>query len=210
MSNNVLIILGFVSVVINSASIAEPVMIKLPADTSTLKFSTLPGYIIAEQKCNICHSSNYISYQPPGMTQAQWTAEMHKMHQNYGAPINEQQINSLGAYLSVAYGSAKMTDENIIEASKKVEEVKSSGPVNVQALLKDNSCLSCHGLDHRVVGPGYNEVAAKYKSVLDAKKIVAENIQNGGSGRWGAIPMPPMTGLSETEAKALAEFILSQ
>ena len=135
---------------------------------------------------------------------------LNKMHQNYGAPINEQQINSLGAYLSVAYGSAKATDENIIEASKKVEEVKSNGPVNVQTLLKDNSCLSCHGLDHKVVGPGYNEVAAKYKSVLDAEKVVTENIKNGGSGRWGVIPRPPMTGLTDAEAKALAEFILSQ
>lgn len=204
---NILILL---SVAITRASIAEPVTIQLPPDTSTLKFSTLSGYNIAEQKCNICHSSNYISYQPPSLTQAQWTTEMHKMHQNYGAPINEQQINSLGAYLSVAYGSAKATDENIIEASKKVEEVKSNGPVNVQTLLKDNSCLSCHGLDHKVVGPGYNEVAAKYKSVLDAEKVVTENIKNGGSGRWGVIPMPPMTGLTDAEAKALAEFILSQ
>ena len=53
-------------------------------DTSTLRASDLPGYAIALQKCGICHSADYISFQPPGMDLAQWTAEMTKMQHSYG------------------------------------------------------------------------------------------------------------------------------
>ena len=65
---------------------ATPQTIELPGETAKLKESTLPGYAVATQKCLICHSVDYISFQPPGMTQKQWTAEMLKMQHLYGAP----------------------------------------------------------------------------------------------------------------------------
>ncbi len=199
-------VLGVASV----AAYAEPVTIQLPPDTSKLKPSTLPGYDIAVQKCNICHSSNYISYQPPGMSQKDWTAEMHKMHYSYGAPITDDQIKSLGAYLSVTYGSAKATDPSIIAASKAPAAAKTSGPIDVKALLAANSCLSCHGLKNKVVGPAYSDVAAKYKDNPNAVSLVVQSIKNGGSGRWGTTAMPPMSGLSDAQATALAKFVLQQ
>jgi hypothetical protein len=45
--------------------------IALPAENSKLRESALPGYAIAQQKCLICHSADYISHQPPDMTLAQ-------------------------------------------------------------------------------------------------------------------------------------------
>jgi mono/diheme cytochrome c family protein len=96
---------------------AQPRQITLPRDTSRLRPSKLPGYAIAQQKCGICHSADYINFQPPDMTQAQWTAETTKMRQAYGAPLDDQEIRSVGAYLAVAYGSASVTDPGVIEAS---------------------------------------------------------------------------------------------
>jgi mono/diheme cytochrome c family protein len=80
--------------------------IKLPKETAVLRPSTLPGYQIAKAKCGICHSADYINLQPPGMTLAQWTAEMVKMQRAYGAPIDEAEIKLLGTYLTSAYGDA--------------------------------------------------------------------------------------------------------
>ena len=80
--------------------------ITLPAETATLKKSSLSGYAIAQQKCGICHSADYINLQPPLMTLAQWTAEMVKMQHSYGAPIDETEIKLLGIYLASAYGDA--------------------------------------------------------------------------------------------------------
>jgi hypothetical protein len=62
--------------------------IKLPAETAVLKPSPLFGYRIAQEKCGICHSADYINLQPPRMTLTQWTAEMTKMRNAYGAPLD--------------------------------------------------------------------------------------------------------------------------
>jgi mono/diheme cytochrome c family protein len=88
------------------AVLAEPVEIRLPPETAQLKPSQLPGFVVAAQKCALCHSADYISFQPPGMTKAQWTAEMVKMQHTYGAPIDETEIKLLGIYLAATYGDA--------------------------------------------------------------------------------------------------------
>lgn len=88
------------------AVLAGPVQIRLPPETAQLKPSELPGFVVAARKCALCHSADYISFQPPGMTKAQWTAEMVKMQHVYGAPINDAEIKLLGIYLAATYGDA--------------------------------------------------------------------------------------------------------
>ena len=80
--------------------------IQLPPETAQLKPSELPGFVVAAQKCALCHSADYILYQPPAMTKAQWTAEMAKMQHTYGAPISDVEVKLLGIYLAVTYGDA--------------------------------------------------------------------------------------------------------
>ncbi len=80
--------------------------IELPPETAQLKPSTLPGYSIARGKCGICHSLDYILYQPPQMSQAQWTAEAQKMQRSYGAPLDADEIRLVGIYLATVYGDA--------------------------------------------------------------------------------------------------------
>ena len=87
--------------------------ITLPPDNSKLRPSTLPGYALAQQKCGICHSADYISHQPPGLGQADWTAEKGKMQHYYGAPLSPDEIALIGADLAVAYGSAKASDTGV-------------------------------------------------------------------------------------------------
>lgn len=66
----------------------------------------MPGFVIAAQKCALCHSADYIRFQPPGMTKTQWTAEMTKMQHTYGAPITDVEVKLLGIYLAATYGDA--------------------------------------------------------------------------------------------------------
>ncbi len=208
-------ILGLAATFSALPATAEPVEIMLPADTSTLLESSLPGYTIALQKCGICHSADYINFQPPGLSLAQWTAEMGKMQHSYGAPLGEEEINLLGAYLAVTYGSAKATDVDVqaltaAEKASKADSVTDEGAIDVQALLTANACMGCHAIDHRVVGPGFNEVAVKYASEKDAPAKLAASIQRGGAGKWGQVPMPPMSNLSDAQLQALADFVLAQ
>ena len=87
-------------------ALGGPVEIHLPPETAQLKPSELPGFVVAAQKCSLCHSADYINFQPPGMTKAQWTAEMVKMQHTYGAPIDAGEIKLLAIYLAATYGDA--------------------------------------------------------------------------------------------------------
>ena len=76
-------------------------------------------------------------------------------------------------------------------------------------LAKDKNCLACHAADKKVIGPSYKDVAAKYAGQKDAVDKLAQKILKGGSGAWGAVPMPANPQVNEADAKKLAAWILS-
>jgi len=80
---------------------------------------------------------------------------------------------------------------------------------DMAAMAKAKGCLACHAVDKKVVGPAYKDVAKKY-SAADTDKLT-QKVLNGGSGSFGAVPMPPNKGkVSEAEAKQLVTWVLSQ
>ena len=78
-----------------------------------------------------------------------------------------------------------------------------------EELARNKNCLACHKVDAKLVGPGFQEIAAKYKGDAAAADNLATKIQQGGVGAWGQIPMPPNPQVSDDEAKTLVEWILS-
>lgn len=78
-----------------------------------------------------------------------------------------------------------------------------------KALATKSACLACHAADKKVVGPAYQEVAAKHKGQADAVAKVAARIKSGGTGMYGAVPMPPQPTLKDDELKLLAEWVLA-
>lgn len=84
-----------------------------------------------------------------------------------------------------------------------------AGPAlaNLQ-LAQKNACVACHAVDKKLVGPAYQEVAKKYAGQKDAEAALVKSIKAGGSGKWGAVPMPAQPNLSDADAKTLAAWIL--
>lgn len=78
-----------------------------------------------------------------------------------------------------------------------------------QELAQKNACLACHGIDRKLVGPAFQDVAKKYAGQPDAAAALARSIKNGGAGRWGPVPMPAQAALSEADAQALAAWVLA-
>jgi cytochrome c551/c552 len=76
-----------------------------------------------------------------------------------------------------------------------------------EALADKNTCLNCHDVSKKMVGPAFKAISEKYKGRADANTYLTEKIIKGGTGVWGNIPMPPMTQVSEADAKALAAWI---
>jgi cytochrome c551/c552 len=189
------------------ATTAHAVDIQLPPETAKLRTSTLPGYAVAAQKCGICHSADYVDYQPPNMTKAQWTSEMTKMQKAYGAPISDDEVKVLGIYLAATYGDAKtVTEADAAPASI----APAAAALDVAKLIEDNGCLACHAIDKMIFGPAYHDVATKYKADPQAVARLVTSIQQGGVGKWGANAMPPFATLKPEEAKVLAEYVMKQ
>ncbi len=78
------------------------------------------------------------------------------------------------------------------------------------ALAQSKNCMACHAVDKKIVGPSYKDVAAKYKGDKAAVDKLATKIIKGGSGSWGAIPMPANPQVSEADSKKLASWVLAQ
>ena len=75
------------------------------------------------------------------------------------------------------------------------------------ALIKSNSCNSCHGMTNKIVGPAFQDVAKKYAGRSDAVDYLAGKIHKGGQGVWGAIPMPEQAQLSGADARTIARWL---
>lgn len=79
-----------------------------------------------------------------------------------------------------------------------------------QALATSKNCMACHAMDKKLVGPAYKDVAAKYSGDKTAADKLATKIMKGGSGVWGAIPMPANPQVNDADAKKLVAWVLSQ
>lgn len=77
-----------------------------------------------------------------------------------------------------------------------------------EALAKANNCMACHAVEKKLVGPSYKDVSKKYAGQADAADKLAAKIIKGGSGVWGAIPMPANPKVSEADSKKLAAWVL--
>jgi cytochrome c len=78
-----------------------------------------------------------------------------------------------------------------------------------EALAKKHNCFACHSVDKKVVGPAYKDVAAKYRGDKAAPGKLFEKVKKGGTGVWGAVPMPPNSQVPDADIKSLVSWILS-
>lgn len=87
-----------------------------------------------------------------------------------------------------------------------VAPVPSAASTAALALAQKLSCTACHGVDSRIVGPAFRDIAGRYGSRGDAVAYLAQKIQQGGAGEWGAVPMPPQA-VSADDAQALGRWL---
>jgi cytochrome c len=77
-------------------------------------------------------------------------------------------------------------------------------------LARAKNCIACHAPANKLVGPSYKDIAGKYAGQKDAEDKLSQKVIKGGSGSWGAVPMPANTQVSEAEARTLVRWILTQ
>jgi len=77
----------------------------------------------------------------------------------------------------------------------------------ILVVAEEWGCLACHGAREAIVGPGFNEVALRYRGRNVTDELVAR-LRAGAEGGWGPIPMPPQIDVPEEDLKALVAWIL--
>ena len=86
-------------------SVPKWVKVSVELPVSQISFPPGNGSVIANAYCLICHSAGMVLRQPP-LTQDEWTAEINKMRNAYGAPFPADQVEALAKYLSSIDGQS--------------------------------------------------------------------------------------------------------
>lgn len=76
-------------------------------------------------------------------------------------------------------------------------------------LIHGSDCFSCHNVERASIGPSYQEVARRYQNDPSSRGMLAEKIIKGGGGNWGGKMMAAHPDVSEEEALAMVDYIMS-
>lgn len=156
------------------------------------------GAELATARCVICHDAQHITRTK--LSRGEWEFNIKNMIER-GAPIAPNEISPILEYLSTYYNR---------DVAAPAPTAAATGGDPVANLLNANACTACHQVDKRVVGPSFKEVAAKYAGDNTAVGKLVTKIRQGGSGVWGASPMPPNAAVADADLHQLVGWILQQ
>ena len=99
-------------------------------------------------------------------------------------------------------------------------EAGSIGAAEMPAMAKKNGCTDCHAIDKKIIGPAWKDVSKRYLGATEyeykgSKYPLVEGlvikVSKGGSGNWGAMPMPSNdpSNAKQAEYTELVQFVLS-
>ncbi len=74
------------------------------AADQTIELKRAPGVERVEANCGACHSLDYVPMNSPFLNASSWQAEVNKMINAFGAPIDEADAKIITEYLVKNYG----------------------------------------------------------------------------------------------------------
>ena len=108
----------------------------------------------------------------------------------------------------ISCGNNSGTDNKTATDSAK-KEIKDPEADKGLQLISKADCFGCHKLNEASIGPSYAAVHAKYKTINpQSMDSMVSQIINGGSGRWGTVPMPAHIVTNEN-AQSMVHYIMS-
>ncbi len=120
--------------------------------------------------------------------------------------------STLPEYARTAHGELADQNRNFgpIRGTRTLgpEAAKKAADASTLDLATKSGCMACHGLKNKIVGPGYNEIVARYQGQPDAESRLIAKVKAGGQGVWGSIPMPPNAHLKDDDLTTLVRWIL--
>ena len=62
-------------------------------------------------------------------------------------------------------------------------------------LAQAKGCMACHQVDKQIIGPSYNDVAARYKDQADAVDVLMASVKTGSTGKWTSSDLTALNAL---------------
>ena len=178
------------------------------------KTATITSLVAALFLISACDSGNNDTAQQDAPAVAQSSSEAGiSPSQADTAPAPDQAASSTPSDSSAETtpdtesGTTTATATDSTTSSSDATQVAAAGDPKV--LIKRYNCVSCHATDKKLLGPAYKEVAAKYKDEAGAADTLVAKVKEGGSGVWGAIPMPPNPGVPDGDVRLIVDWILA-
>jgi cytochrome c len=191
------------------------------------------GSLFSAMNCDGCHGGGAVGWVGPSLVDGRWryggaddeifTSIFYgrpKGMPAYGGVIGTDGVWNLVAYIKaqavptvvpttswLAGGNATATP-----AAAPVPPA-APAPAPTAAVPPDQmpakyGCTACHAVDHKVVGPAFKDVAAKYQG-KDVEAVLVAKVKSGGAGVWGDIPMVPNPQVPDPDLHALVKWILT-
>ncbi|MBU6259322.1 MAG: c-type cytochrome [Burkholderiales bacterium] len=107
------------------------------------------------------------------------------------------------------YGTPRATVAHALAALTVALALPAAAAPAVPALARERHCMNCHALDHKVVGPAFEDVAKRYAGQGAMLPKLAAKVVRGGGGAWGPVPMPANPQVTPDEARQLVAWVLS-
>jgi len=189
--------------------------------------------LFASMNCDGCHGGGATGWAAPSLVDGRWRyggADEEVFTSIFygrpkGMPAYGGVLGTDGVWMLVAYlksqavpsvvpteswlpgGSATAAPAAAAPTAAVTEAPPAESPVTPDQMLAKYGCTGCHATDHKVIGPSFKDVAAKYRG-KDAEAALVDKVKNGGSGVWGQIPMPPNPQAPEQDLHAIVRWIL--
>ena len=87
------------------AALCGALAVAAAAEEQRVLLKKAPGLEKVETNCAICHTLDYIPMNSPFLNAAGWDAEVAKMINAYGAPIEPSDAKIISDYLKSTYGT---------------------------------------------------------------------------------------------------------
>ena len=76
-------------------------------------------------------------------------------------------------------------------------------------LIEKSDCFTCHEIDQPMVGPSFQQIAARYANQKESVYQLIRKVREGGKGVWGSNIMNPHPALTENDVKTIIDYIFT-
>jgi cytochrome c551/c552 len=129
--------------------------------------------------------------------------------------MNSKSTYFYHAFLSILFaavmvscgGETQQSSEPSYPVMKKPATAKKSDiPSEVKSLLAKSTCLGCHKVDKKLIGPSYQDIAARGYSEEEIVALIKQPVPEN----WADYPpMAPITWVADEDLATIATWITS-